>query len=104
MSKLKVQNRGGTSTRSPKCSVCGPWIEHWYSLKGISFVDRLSGDTCCARCGGEAEVGGHVIKSDSQDKKEYIIPLCNGCNVKDCGVPYEVEAEFLVPAVHPDNK
>ena len=101
---MKVQNTPGTAKRSPKCRVCGPWIDHWFNKTDASFFDRAF--LRCARCHNSMIVeGGHVVKSSDPNGPEYIVPLCHECNTKDVGVPFEVDCQ-LVRAVQctPDSK
>ena len=93
----KVQNKRGTATRSPKCNVCGSWIEHWFNKTGASALTRIF--TSYARCKNSTDVeGAHVVLSNNPNGPEYIVPLCHECNTKDYGVPFEVEC-MPVPAV-----
>ena len=82
--EMKVKNSGGTGDKRCKYS---SWLEHWKKHSGLSLPS-----TCVAKgCGEKPEVGGHVIKVDSNDKDKYIIPICSKHNAKSNDDPYEVE-------------
>lgn len=80
-----ITHCSGTSIRSPKCRVCGSWINHWENYSENSLE-------CCCLCDGEKEVGAHV-KIDGLNG-EWIIPTSNSCNVEgnEDEIMYDVDA------------
>lgn len=66
------KNKNGTSNRS--CPD-GNWKAYWENHSGKSWPSK------CSRCGCNhaAEVGAHLYRAN-ESKKEYIVPLCSGCN------------------------
>ena len=85
---MLVKNYNGSSRwNAPKGYVS--WLDYWCCQKGLT-VDCFAKD-----CDGSAEIGGHVVKANSQDKGVYIIPLCKKCNKRTDA--FEVAASMLVP-------
>ena len=41
-----------------------------------------------------------MIKVQSQDKTEYVVPLCKDCNNQSSDITYEVDENLLVPVSH----
>ena len=70
----KVKNVVGSS-RFPVPFGYSSWLDYWEKQTGESA-------TSCGTCGmfAAAEVGAHVQKADSTDKRYYITPLCRRCN------------------------
>ena len=70
----KVKNVVGSS-RFPVPFGYSSWLDYWEKQTGESAIS-------CGRCGmfAAAEVGAHVQKADSTDKRYYITPLCRRCN------------------------
>ena len=73
---VKVHNLNNTSDRNPPKGYAS-WKAWWEDKKGRKF-----GRCSCIVCKSSAEVGAHVQKKDSTDKKWYIVPLCFECNKK----------------------
>jgi hypothetical protein len=73
---IKVKNINGTADRGPSDGSAS-WQEWWEKKKRRRF-NKCSN----VNCGFNAEVGAHVIKVVSNDKKWYIVPLCKACNAK----------------------
>lgn len=79
-----VQNLGGTSQK--RC-YCDSWLDHWEE-----YSDGTRPRKCAVRkCWTLADVGGHVIINNSDDKKHYIIPLCKGHNNFSAGTIFEID-------------
>ncbi len=70
-STIKVKNAHGGHKETG-------WLERWANAHGVE--DDWNIPCSNLTCFNEAEDGGHVIKVDSADKKEYIVPLCKSCN------------------------
>lgn len=66
------------------------WKDYWEDYTNRKF-NKCS---CCESA--DAEVGAHVQKSDSYDRRWYIVPLCIGCNNKR-GQDIQVRESDLVP-------
>lgn len=88
MSYVNVKNLNGTSGRLPDGA--SSWKEYWENETGRKF-----GRCSCKGCGNTAEVGAHVQKSNSSDRKWYIVPLCKGDNNKSSDEIFEVKSEDL---------
>jgi hypothetical protein len=74
---MKVKNLIGSSDNT---CYCDSWLDHWEKYNDGGIGSQL---WCSAKdCPGWAEVGAHVIKSDSWDKRHYIVPLCKACNCR----------------------
>jgi len=72
---MKVHNINGTSDN--KCK-CGTWKAHWEN-----YNERRAGwPTYCSEktCSKHPTVGAHVQKEVGDDKKWYVIPLCDEHN------------------------
>ena len=50
----------------------------------------------CSGCTESANVGAHVQKDSAVDRKWYIVPLCNSCNVSKKNKVFEVRDNDLV--------
>lgn len=91
---VKVKNLKGTSDRDLRCG-CSSWLDHWKNNKHIYIVDKCF---CCNNTKDTQDlVGGHVIKIDSYDRDQYIVPICKGCNNKT-DVEFYVDENSLVSA------
>lgn len=68
-----IKNINGTSQTT--CN-CGSWLKHWerFSGKRASYCSEI-------QCMGRNLVGAHVQKAYSEDKKWYIVPLCQTHNM-----------------------
>ena len=86
-----VRNASGTGER--ECS-CGSWIKHWENFSGIKVR------TCRRKgCSGNDLDGAHVKLWNGDNNKEYIVPLCCGCNQIAVGEKIELkEGTLLVRA------
>lgn len=85
---MKVRNVPGTGER--ECN-CDSWIDHWERFSGEKTNFCLASD-----CLAEATDGAHVVKVNSNDKSQYIVPLCHACNMRTDN--FDVPGEDLVPA------
>ncbi len=75
MSFIDVKNKKGTGDKNPP-SGYSSWLDFWEKKKG------KKANVCeVYSCNGNADVGGHVIKS-GEGGKEYILPMCYSCNNK----------------------
>lgn len=64
-------NKNGTADR--RC-ICGTWKKHWIKFSGKKWPDK-----CMVKgCDAPATLGAHITKVG--ERKEYIIPACEGCN------------------------
>ena len=84
-----IKNAKNTKDLTPP-SFYSSWLEYWESHKKFSLF------CSCKDCNNLAEVGGHVQKIYQNDKKLYIVPLCQKCNSKTG--TFEVSEEDLVEA------
>ena len=85
----RVKNINGTSDSYPPYPYT-TWKEY--------YISKRSWPTSCAclACTNKAEVGAHVIKVNSYDRRWYIAPLCRECNGKR-GQELDVVENWLVP-------
>lgn len=89
----KIKNINGTSENTSVCK-CGSWIKHW---------DKFSTSprpTYCiiSDCLEKDLVGAHVQKSDPNDNKWYIAPICQKHNTQK-NEEFEIATySWLVPA------
>ena len=91
----KVKNLNGTSDNDPQTKGYLSWREFWEEKTGRNF------SSCsCSECTSSANVGAHVQKDGADDKKWYIVPLCDSCNVSKKNVVFKVRDNDLV-AVNP---
>lgn len=92
MAWIKVKNKKGTS-RNPSPVGSTSWLDHWEKIKGVkaSSCEALN-------CFGNADVGGHVIKS-GEGGKEYILPICYSHNNRSETEEYEAWESDLVPVI-----
>jgi hypothetical protein len=74
---MKVTNINGTSDNTCKCD---SWLAHWekFNPTGQSLSLYCSEESCR----NKPEVGAHVQKDSSTDKRWYIVPLCSTHNAK----------------------
>lgn len=90
MSYINVKNKKGTSTNNPP-SGYSSWLEFWEKKKGKKAT------VCEAKsCSGNADLGGHVIKS-GEGPKEYILPICYKHNNKPEDEVYQAWYTDLIP-------
>ena len=90
MSYIKVKNKNGTADKNPPAGYTS-WLKFWENKKGKKAT------TCEAlSCNGNADVGGHVIKS-GEGGKEYILPICYNHNNKPDKEEYQAWENDLVP-------
>jgi 5-methylcytosine-specific restriction endonuclease McrA len=77
--------------------VLGGALNNWKKIKGYDESDVIK----CSRCKiKDAVHGGHVVKADPNESKEwYIVPLCVRCNEKKDEKPFEVNKDDLVRVV-----
>lgn len=86
---IKIKNKKNTAEKTPPTGY-DSWIEFWERGKAKKAT------TCeVLGCGGDPDVGGHVIKS-GEGGKEYILPLCYSCNNKPDGEEFEAWESDLV--------
>lgn len=90
MAFIEVKNKKGTSGNNPP-SGYSSWLDFWEKKKGIKA-------TKCEvmSCGGKPDLGGHVIKA-GEGGKEYILPMCYGCNNKPENEIFKAWEGDLVP-------
>lgn len=70
---VEVENENGRAHLHPKCSECGPWLDHWQNHTGRTpLFCTVDG------CLNLAEVGAHVYLPD--DKRVFIVPMCKSHN------------------------
>ena len=70
---MKITNINGTSDTNCKC---GSWLNHQINYSGQTLPP-----TCpVLGCYKKPELGAHVQKANSSDRKWYIIPLCTSHN------------------------
>ncbi|NMA05029.1 MAG: hypothetical protein GX931_01515 [Acholeplasmataceae bacterium] len=77
-----------------ECS-CLSWIEHWNKNRFPNNKGSADRCFCCKKKTDELD-GGHVVKIDNPDDKEYIIPLCHECNRSHSDKAFEVDENDLV--------
>ena len=65
------KNQNGTENL--KCR-CGTWKQHWINYTNGTWPTRCSASDCY----NEPTLGGHVHMVN--DRKVYIVPLCDKCN------------------------
>lgn len=75
MSFIDVKNKKGTADNDPPSDYTSR-LDFWVMKKGrrATICEAMS-------CNGDADAGGHIIKSGGRGK-EYILPLCYSCNNK----------------------
>ena len=83
-------NRNGTSKMGPSCPNCGPWIDHWQKISGKSAPNAghcaIKGCTGRTKDGSPAQMEGcHVTIKGCEDKRIFIVPICQCCNHKPDG-------------------
>ena len=89
MSFIEVKNKKGTSNSNPPAGYSS-WLDYWEKKKGTKATK------CEAMlCKGNADVGGHVIKS-GEGSKEYILPICYDHNNKPNEEVYQAWENDLV--------
>ncbi|MBF4230609.1 MULTISPECIES: hypothetical protein [Vibrio] len=74
---MKLKNLKGTSNNTCHCN---SWLDHWLEYSGANSLPSQCGEKSCLN---SPEVGAHVIKVNSTDKKWYIVPLCKKHNKED---------------------
>ncbi|MEW5825815.1 MAG: hypothetical protein AB1778_03205 [Candidatus Bipolaricaulota bacterium] len=75
MAFVDVKNKKGTGS-NPAPSGYTSWLDFWERKRGKKATKcEVLG------CSAGADVGGHVIKA-GEGPKEYILPMCTGCNNK----------------------
>lgn len=90
MKFIDVKNKNGTSGKTPP-SGYSSWLDFWESKMG-----KKASKCEVLLCKGDADVGGHVIKS-GEGGKEHILPLCYSCNNKPDGEVFKAWESDLVP-------
>lgn len=69
---LEVKNLKGLANTACHCN---SWLDHWKNYSNSFLIG------CAATgCYNDAEVGGHVVFINRQDKNHYIIPICKSCS------------------------
>ena len=85
---VEVKNIHGSTDNEPKGY--NSWKDFWEAQTGRRFV------LCsCKTCFNPATVGAHVMKANSDSRKWYIVPLCDGCNHEEN--VFSVHENDLVP-------
>ena len=87
---VRVKNIKGTEDNLPP-SGYNSWEAYWEHETGRSF-SKCS----CSGCGNKVQVGEHVIKAGSADRRWYIVPLCYSCNNKRSDEVFEVSERDMV--------
>lgn len=83
MGYLAIKNKKGTADKTPPTDASS-WLDFWEKKKGKKAnICEVKG------CMEDPEVGGHVIKS-GEGSKEYILPMCYGCNNKPDDESFQV--------------
>lgn len=94
---MKIKNVKGSSKVSPNPpSGYKSWLEYW-EVNSRNKLNSFQYYSCpaCGRSFLRMNFDGcHVQKVDSDDKKWYIIPLCDSCNHTK-GEP-DVDASLLI--------
>ena len=88
---IVVHNLKGTSDNNVPNGYSS-WRNWWECQKGRRFSD-----CSCEGCFEQATVGAHVQKDSILDRKWYIVPLCNSCNVSKTGISFNVRENDLQP-------
>ncbi len=72
------------------------WLARWKKAKNYDENAKIK----CSnkKCNKYAEHGGHVIKANSKDKKEYIVPLCAQCNNPNNTESFKVNSSLMIYA------
>lgn len=97
---MLVKNLNGTGEKRPLCN-CSSWLQHW-NINRYPNKDYKAG-YCRACKSKENLLGGHVIKKNSTDRREYIVPICSACNnIKD--KEFEVDIKDLIYANNCNEK
>lgn len=71
---LEVKSIKGTGKE--KCK-CGAWINHWVEFSSSKSLPKICS---VLDCNDKVEDGAHVIKCDSNDENQYIVPFCHQHN------------------------
>lgn len=90
MGYIDVKNKKGTSGKTPPSGYTS-WLDFWEKKKG-----RKATNCEVKSCNGNADLGGHVIKS-GEGGKEYILPMCYSCNNKPDDEVFQAWESDLVP-------
>ncbi len=94
---MNVQNVKGSSKVAPNPP---SGLDSWKQNQMRGMLGLLFQCPCCGRClffNDENLVGGHVCKTESNDKKWYITPICKDCNNKR-NIEYDVDDSMFVPS------
>lgn len=86
----RYKNLNGTSNSTPPYG-CSSWKD--YVRKKLGYWPS---QCSCLTCSRPAEVGAHVIKVDSYDRRWFIAPLCSYHN-NQFGEELELYDGFIVP-------
>lgn len=91
---MLVKNLKGTGDKETSCG-CSSWLDHWNKNR-YPNNDYEAG--YCRACKSKKNLlGGHVIKKNSDDRYEYIVPICSACN-NDRDKEFDVKKEDLILA------
>jgi len=90
MGYIDIKNKTGTGDKNPP-SGYSSWLDFWEKEK-----DKKA-DVCEVKgCNSGPDLGGHVIKA-GEGSKEYILPMCYGCNNKPDDEVFQAWESDLVP-------
>ncbi len=87
---VQVKNLSGTSEEKPPIPYAS-WLDYWENYKG-----RKAKKCSALNCENDANVGAHVINTDSIDFNIYIVPLCYEHNNKSEESLFVVKKKDLV--------
>lgn len=94
---VKVKNIHGTSKERYAESYpkeYNSWIDYWKNKCDYSCPSFCTNNECT----NDVKVGAHVIKEKCEnDRRWYIVPLCNKCNHPNNEDFFEVDEDYLVP-------
>ena len=90
MAYIDVRNKKGTADNDPPAGYTS-WLAFWEKKKG-----KKANQCEVLNCGGKPDVGGHLIKV-GEGGKEYILPMCYGCNNKPESETFKAWDSDLVP-------
>ncbi len=71
---MLVKNLNGTADNKAPYGYIS-WLDFWEKKSGKKAHE-------CAHCRAKATVGAHVQKASIEDRRWFIVPLCEKCNQK----------------------
>jgi len=81
----------------PNCTCTGShsWLDHWEFSKSIQCI-------FCRGCSQKTSLKGvHVLKSETRDGIQYIVPLCNSCSKNNSEVAIWSYDELVIAICPP---